>query len=209
MTPPAGTNPLDVTATCTGYKVGTFKIDCGNGQVFTGNGNNTGEQTFSKVCNYTTGDKTFTPTCYINDTITAPSCQKTVSVTNPVPSILVDKKDANVFDLDKNVGNDTQTVYKGSGATFEITVRNNGAEALKNITLSDPQETSCATKAGTIVDLSAQKFTNGVGSNVTISFAGAGVHTNDQLEVGEIFTYTCKTPNLTSGLINEVTVYGV
>lgn len=213
VTPDKGMNPLEVTATCTGYKVGTFKIDCGNGQEFTKNGTNAGTETFAATCKYTTGDRDFTPKCFINgmdpDTNNFPSCQKTVKVDNPVPNILVDKKDANVFDLDKNVGNDTQTVYKGSGATFEITVRNNGAESLKNITLSDPQEASCGTKAGTIVDLSGKRFTNVEGNEVSIIFGGLWTHTNDILEIWETFTYSCKTKNLTSGLTNEVVANGV
>lgn len=102
VTPASGQNPLNVTTSCQGYKVNTWEIDCGNGQKFTGNGNNGGNQTFSRTCNYTTAN-TFTPTCTINGSITSNSCQKTVTVTNPEPSIEVDKRDGNVFDLDGNV----------------------------------------------------------------------------------------------------------
>ena len=53
--------------------VNTFEINCGNGQVFTGNGSNGGVETFTRTCNYTTAG-TYTPTCTINGSITNNSC---------------------------------------------------------------------------------------------------------------------------------------
>lgn len=210
VTPLSGDAPLDVAATCTGYKVNTWKIDCGNGQVFSGFGANAGTQTFTQTCKYTSGDRSYTPQCFINDTITGNSCKKTVNVFNPlIPSILVDKKDANVFDLDLNVGNDTQTVRQGSGATFKIRVTNNGNEALKNLTLADTQAQACATKSGTFVDLVGKKFTNVSGAVVTLTPGGSGDHSNAQLEPNEWIEYTCSQGNTLSNYTNTVNVNGL
>jgi len=122
--------------TCTGYKVDTFKIDCGNGQVFTANGSNSGVESLTRVCNYQAAG-TYNPTCYINDTITNSSCQKTVDVDCLNPAIRVDKSDFNLDDLDEIVGNDKQTVLKGEKAVFKIRVTNSGNESLKDIKLTD------------------------------------------------------------------------
>ncbi len=204
----AGETPTNVVATCSGYKVNTFTINCGNWQVFTGNGNNGGNQTFTRTCNYTTAGN-FTPKCFINGSISNNSCQKTVRITDPQPSIIVDKRDANVFDLDGNVGNDTQSVYKWEKAVFQITVRNNGAETLKSIKLIDAVETSCGTKAGTNVNLLWKTFVNGVNQNVGITFGGLGDHSNSTLEVGEYFVYTCEKANTQSNYTNTVTSTGI
>ncbi len=80
MNPISGTSPLNSTAVCNGVNVTSFKIDCGNGQVFTKNGSNNGSENFTQTCNYTAAG-TYTPTCFVNDTITNNSCQKTVTVT--------------------------------------------------------------------------------------------------------------------------------
>lgn len=66
---------------CTGQDVTSFRIDCGNGATFSGSGSNSGTETFTKTCNYTTLG-TFTPTCFVDNTITNNSCQKTVTVTS-------------------------------------------------------------------------------------------------------------------------------
>lgn len=206
VTPNSGQAIQDVSATCTGYKVNTWEIDCGNGQKFTGTGNNAGDQSFTRTCKYTTGGN-YTPTCKINGTITNNSCKAPVTISNPTPSIVVDKKDANASDLDGSVGNDTQTIYSGNAAIFKITVKNNGQEALKNVNLVDPIETACASN-GT-VNLAGATFTNQKGQSVNIVFAGSGNHTDNILQVGETFTYTCKKTNVTENLTNTVTARGV
>jgi len=206
----SGENPVNVEATCTGYKVNTFTIDCGNGQTFTGNGSNSGEQTFKRTCNYTSAG-TFTPTCKINGSITSNSCEKTVTVTDPkVPSIVVDKRDSNSADLDGITGtNDSQTIYKGETSSFKIRVTNNGEEALKNIKLTDAKEQSCATKQGGTVNLSGKNFTNVNNQTVEIYYGGAGSHTNNTLEVGEWFEYYCAKSNTTAKYTNTVITSGV
>jgi len=142
-----------VTATCEGFRVNTWQIDCGNGQIFSGNGNNSGTQTFQRTCNYTSAGN-YTPRCTINGSITNNSCKKDVNVVSPLnPSIVISKTDANVHDLDGNIGNDTQTVYKGEKAVFKIRVTNNGDETLRDIKLTDPRASACATFGDTTVDL--------------------------------------------------------
>lgn len=178
----SGENPQDVVATCEGFNVDTFQIDCGNGQVFTGAGNGSGTQTFARTCNYTDAGN-FTPVCTINGSITNNSCRQEISITNPNPSIVIDKRDANVFDQDGNVGNDTQTVFTGEEATFRIRVTNNGGEALENIILTDAVAPLCATRAGTFVNLSGASFRNTSNGVVPVSFGGPGNHSNSILEV--------------------------
>ena len=209
VTPNNGDAPLNVTATCEGYKVNTFRIDCGNGQEFTKNGSNSGDESFSRVCNYTTAG-TYTPRCYVNGSLSGNSCRKTVTVTNPVvPSIIVDKTDNNIFEIGGSLGDDTQTVNLWEDAVFKIRVTNNGWETLENITLSDPVEVSCATKTNTFVNLSGASFTNVNNANVNISFGGAGTHSNNTLESGEWFEYTCRKADTQAGYTNTVTTTGV
>lgn len=204
-----GTAPTDVVATCTGFKVNNWEIDCGNGQVFTGKGNNSGNQTFTKTCNYKTGGK-YTPICTINNSITSNSCQKTVNISNPVPSILVDKTDANIFDFDWNIGwNDSQSVQKGDEAVFKIRVTNNGKESLKDIELIDTVEQSCATRKSTFVDLKNARFINKDNNRINITFWGKWNFKNSTLEVWEWFEYTCEKSNTTSNYTNTAQVYWV
>ena len=204
VNPSSGDAPLDVTATCEWYKVNSFRIDCGNGQVFDGSGSNSGTETFTRTCNYTTAN-TYTPRCYVNGSISGNSCRKTVTVDNPlVPSIIVDKRDQNIFDIDGTVGDDTQTVNTGEEAVFKIRVRNNGQETLKDIVLIDAQAKACATKNGTVVNLSGKTFTNKDDANVSISFGGSGNHNNNTLEVGEWFEYVCEKDNTQSNYTNVV-----
>jgi len=185
----SGEAPTSVTATCSGFKVNTYKIDCGNGQVFTGNGNNSGNQSFSNTCNYNS-DGTFTPTCTINGSITNNSCRKSVNITDPInPSIVVDKRDQNVSDLDGTVWNDTQTVNQGENSVFQITVANNGPEALRNVTLNDPMEASCNRDASQ---------TSSLISNVW--------NRNNYLDPGESFSYTCSKSNTQSNYTNTISV---
>ena len=60
------------------------------------------------------------------------------------PAIEVVKTDANTDDLDKNIGNDTQTVIVGNKAVWRIRVTNVGPEALKDLKLTDVQAPNCA-----------------------------------------------------------------
>ncbi len=83
--------------------------------------------------------------CTVNGSITNSSCQKTVTVNPPGPSIDIDKRDANAADRDGIIGtNDSQTVGTGEKAVFKITVTNNGPEALNTLVLTDPVEPQCA-----------------------------------------------------------------
>lgn len=108
------------------------------------------------------------------------------------PAIQIIKEDANSNDLDGVQFNDTQTVVQGSSAVFHITVKNTGNEALKDLVLTDALAPACATKGGTKVDLAGKKFVNISGVNVIITPDGLGNHTDNILQVGEEFTYTCE-----------------
>ncbi len=200
MNPISGIAPVNSVATCSGYKVSTYKIDCGNGQVFNGAGSNSGNQTFNHTCNYTTPG-TYTPICTINGSITNSTCQKSVTITSPTPAITIDKRDANPLDKDGNVGgNDSQKVNSGDKAVFKIKVTNSGNENLTSLKLTDPVAPTCA-------------------GNVTLpgtypatwsAFVmwGAGNHTNTVLEPGEYFEYKCEKPNTTVNYTNTADVEG-
>lgn len=72
-----------------------------------------------------------------------------MSISNPTPSILIDKTDGNPSDFDGSVGNDRQEIQSGQNAIFKIRVTNNGSqESLQNIALNDTRAPACATQAG-------------------------------------------------------------
>ena len=76
MNPTTWSSPLASNVSCLGTNANKYTINCWNGQTIDWS---------SGTCNYTwTG--TFTSTCYVNDTITSAACQRTVTVTAPVPS---------------------------------------------------------------------------------------------------------------------------
>ena len=200
VAPLTGPAPVNANVVCTGEKVQSFKVDCGNGQIFTGSGTNSGQESFTKTCNYTTSG-TYTPKCFVNNTVTSPACQKTVTVTTGVsPAIQLVKSDANPADLDGNVGNDTQTVNTGSGAIFRITVTNTGTEGLTNIVLTDPVAPNCAGLV-TLPSTFPATFSN---------FAHTG-NGDTVFNPGETFTYTCSKANTTVNYTNiaNVTANGI
>lgn len=201
----SGEAPQNIVTSCEGFKVGTWEIDCGNGQTFSGNGNNGGTQTFNRTCKYTDAG-TYTPTCTINGSITGNSCRKQVNITNPGANIVIDKRDGNVFDFDDNVGNDTQTVYSTEEAVFTIRVTNNGDDRLEDIRLTDGRAPACATPVGSFVNLAGSNFINRDGIRVAINYGGPGNHTNRTLEPGEYFEYTCSKANTQSNYTNTARV---
>ena len=190
VNPVRGENPLTTTVSCEGFLVNTYEIDCGNGDVFTGNGSGIGTQTFSEQCTYT-DDGNYTPTCTINGNITGPSCRGSVNVVNPQPGITIDKVDQNSADLDGNIGNDTQTIESGATAVFQITVRNTGGEGLRNVSVSDENGLDCRlTEAQALARIQDQW------------------NEDDIFDVNESFTYMCSTSGVTADYTNTATVNG-
>ena len=114
------------------------------------------------------------------------------------PQILIDKRDANSADIDTVVGNDTQTVVSGNAAIFKIRVTNNGTEDLKNLVLSDTIAPNCAG--------SVTLPTTYPGTWSNFATAGSGNHTDNILQVGEYFEYTCDKGNTTVGYTNTARV---
>jgi len=104
------------------------------------------------------------------------------------PSILIDKTDANPnLDQDNTVGNDIQKLNEGDEAIFKIRVTNNGPESLDSIVLTDIQAPNCSgnvTLPGTYPN-TWSNFTTGWTWNKT----------DEILEPGEYFEYTCTKPN--------------
>jgi len=74
------TTPHSSNVSCTWLNVDTYRIDCWNGQTINAN---------TWTCNYTSV-WTYTPKCYVNWTITSPSCEKTVTVQTPVVPVSCD-----------------------------------------------------------------------------------------------------------------------
>lgn len=194
VNPSQGTRPVDSTVTCTGYKANSFKIDCGNGQVFTGNGTGNGTESLTKVCHYQTAGS-YNVTCTINDTISNDSCRSNVTVQDTNPTIAIDKRDANPNDKDGVVGNDTQTVDSGTSAVFKIRVTNTWTEPLKSINLTDPVEPSCW---GSITLPNTHPST---WKSYFLSW-----NDNNQLDPGEYFEYTCEKANTTAAYTNTANV---
>jgi len=65
--------PLWSNVSCSWTNASTYTINCWNGQTINAN---------TGTCNYATV-WTYTPTCYVNGTITSPACSQTVTVTTP------------------------------------------------------------------------------------------------------------------------------
>ncbi len=134
--------PADKIVSCTATNATKITIDCGNGSIQDFTGNNSSSKTVSKTCNYITAG-TYIPKCFVNDTITNLSCQKTLSITNSNSSIDIIKTDFNTGDKDTVIGNDSQTVIRWDKAIFKIIVRNNGTEDLNTVIITDPLEPNC------------------------------------------------------------------
>jgi uncharacterized repeat protein (TIGR01451 family) len=197
VSPTVGTRPVNSTVTCSGYKVNSYKIDCGNGVTFSGNGSWIGNFTSpAHVCKYT-NPGTYNVTCTVNDTITSNSCKSQVTVNATTPAISIDKRDANPLPNDKDgvVGNDTQTVAQWTKAVFKITVTNTGTEPLRQIVLTDPVEPKCG---GSLWIPSSVPST---WSNYVISG-----NNDDKFDPGETFSYTCERENTTTNYTNTAAV---
>ncbi len=198
ITPSAWDAPLNSNVVCSWTNVSAFRIDCGNWQLFTSPWNNSWVETFSKVCNYGSAN-VYTPRCYV-DNVTNNNCKKTVTVNSvtPVPSISIDKRDANLADIDWNIWNDTQKVNSGQKAVFRIKVTNSWVEDLNQIVLLDAIAPACAWT----VNLPSV-YPSSWGSFL-ISWNWD--HSNSYLEPGEYFSYVCEKPNTTFDYTNIATV---
>ena len=95
------------------------------------------------------------------------------------PSIQIDKLDANLDnqDFDNVVGNDSQLIIEGSNAGFTINVTNNGAEALKEVVITDSESPQCARTAAQTQNL----------------------YPGTEFDPGESFSYNCRKLNAIAG----------
>ena len=137
-----GVDDLTKNVSCTATNATKIKIDCWNWETQEFDWNKTGKKTVSKSCTYTTAG-TYTPTCYVNKTITNNGCEKDLTVLNPTPDIEIIKTDFNPDDEDGHMEDDSQTVIKWNKAVFKITVKNIGGEDLKNVVINDPKAPAC------------------------------------------------------------------
>ena len=137
-----GVDDLTKNVSCTATNATKIKIDCWNWETQEFDWNKTGKKTVSKSCTYTTAG-TYTPTCYVNKTITNNGCEKDLTVLNPTPDIEIIKTDFNPDDEDGHMEDDSQTVIKWNKAVFKITVKNIGGEDLKNVVINDPKAPDC------------------------------------------------------------------
>jgi len=190
VNPNSGQAPFTTTLTCSGTNADSYQIQCGNGQVINGR---------TGTCSYSTGSN-YQAQCIVNGNITSNACKKTVTVINPNPGIRIDKLDANSDDLDENIGNDTQTVATGTQAVFKIRVTNSWNEPLTNLRVIDTIAPNCG---GNVTLPSTKPAT---WSNFII--AGSWNNSNNTLEVGEYFEYTCVKPNTISAYDNEAITQG-
>ena len=200
VTPTSVVNGGNVTYTCSGNNVTSYSVQFSrpDGTIFQTLTTQNGSVTIPA-----TPTGTYTAKCFVNGQTTTPAaCQKTVeNSTNPTPRIDIDKRDANSADLDGSIGNDTQTVTSGTAAVFKIRVTNNGTEDLRNIVLSDTMAPNCA---GNVTLPSTYP-----GTWNNWAHGGSGNNTDNILQVGEWFEYTCSRANTTSGYTNTATVNAV
>jgi len=121
--------------------------------------------------NVANGTHTFT--CYINNSITSASCQKTITINpNPTqPQIQVVKDDNDNHD-------DSQFLQNGATAQFTVVVRNSGSEPLDTVTLSDPYAPECNR-----------------GSAETLNMIVNVGNRDARLDPGESFSYVCTRAN--------------
>jgi uncharacterized repeat protein (TIGR01451 family) len=196
-------------ATCTASSNATqykFVLKEGLTTIDTVNYQNSNQTDFVLPTNATNTNKTYSVQCYVKnntetDKTNNPLCIGGATVpgtTSLNPSIVIDKRDANSADIDGSIGNDTQTVAVGNSAVFKIRVTNNGTEDLKNLVLSDSMAPNCA---GSVTLPSSYP---GTWSN--FATAGSGNHTDNILQVGEYFEYTCDKGNTTGNYTNSATV---
>lgn len=122
--------------------------------------------------NLTNGTHTFI--CYVNNSITSASCQKTVTISpNPTsPQIQVIKDDNDDHD-------DSQFIQNGGSAQFTVVVKNTGTEALDTVTLSDPYAPECNRNSAETLN----------------SIVNVG-NRDARLDPGESFSYICIRPNV-------------
>ncbi len=177
--------PFTTNVSCSASNATTYEIQCGNGKVIN---SQTG------ICSYPVGSD-YTARCIVDGNITSNACTQTVRVTNPTPSIRIDKVDANPSDIDTNIGNDTQTVLQGNKAVFKIRVTNVGNESLKELQVIDALAPTCAG----IVSLPWVYPTTW--SNFSIW--GWGDHGNNILEIWEWYEYLCEKWNTQNNYTNE------
>lgn len=146
----------------------------------TGSGNITGytiNQNGTFISNNSSGslnvaNGTHTFTCYINNSITSSSCQKTITINPPTqPQIQVVKDDNDNHD-------DSQFLQNGATAQFTIVVRNSGSEPLDTVTLSDPYAPECNR-----------------GSAETLNMIVNVGNRDARLDPGESFSYVCTRAN--------------
>lgn len=146
----------------------------------------------------------YTVSCYINDkTTTEQACIKPIKANAaPVPSILIQKFSTNSNDRDwdkrHTPADDSQTIYKWGDSVFKIRVTNNGTENLNNIVLTDTLAPNCW---GNVVLPNTKPSTF---SNFVVWWNWN--NTNNVLEPGEYFEYTCSKSNIQANYTNTAKV---
>lgn len=131
----------------------------------------------------------------------------TSAVTVDIPVLLdIEKTDANsseIYEKDANwnniwkVGDDTQRIMSWSQAIFKIRVKNNTDWPINNIRIEDEISPDCAWNFSQLKTKS------------WFTMSWAGNHTDELLDSGEWFEYTCKSQaNIQKWFINEAIVYG-
>jgi len=182
-----GVDNTTKTVSCDASNASSIRIDCGNWIIQNFTGDNSLNQIVSASCNYTTA-WTYTPTCYVDDTITNFSCQGSLTVLDNGPVIEIIKSDFNPNDKDWVMElNDSQTVLLWEKAVFKITVNNIGWEDLKDVVITDIIEPNCSRTAAETLAL----------------------YTGSVFAVWDSFTYTCEKLNTQASYTNTADVTGI
>lgn len=146
---------------CSGSNASSYRMELNGSQIST-----------SATGSVQVGNGTHTLVCYVNNSISSQSCQKSVTINPEVthPRIEVVKDDNDNRD-------DQQQLQTGGLAQFSILVRNPGPEPLDNITLSDQFAPECNRNPSETLNMVL-----GVGNR------------DGRLDPGESFTYVCNRP---------------
>jgi hypothetical protein len=108
------------------------------------------------------------------------------------PSITIDKQAANPADRDGDLTDDTQLISYNTDVVFNITVRNDGDENLKEVRIEDPKASDCS--------LSVAQ---------ALPYIQAIWNWDDIFDINESFDYTCSKSNVVLDDVNLATVYWI
>ena len=145
----------------------------------------------------TPNDAWFTEQCDDGNNNNWDGCSATCTIEPFVPSISIDKTDANPIDFDTIIWNDTQTIASGWLAIFKITLTNNGTDDLRNLVVTDGFGPKCWGS----IPLPALPITFMSGS-----LSWSWNHTDNIFQIWETLEYYCDADKSDESYTNTISV---